>query len=1202
MTAGARRLAALALVLLAGWGAAGARGEAVAPQPRRAPSLAQRGASAPGAAPVAGSATFAAALRDPAVSRLVLTRDVTLAPADFGWRNPIVLRRAVAVSACAPGAALDLGGNMAARVLVSDGGRLAFAGPALRLAGAAPVLRAPAWPDYNPLLIGLLEIEGGGGVALSDLVVTTNSPANATVRMERYPPEVRPALAVGARGASATVSSWNLTRAKFEAAGDGAPPAAYAGRRRLLGGGGGGAARAARRLAAAGGAAAARFAASRPRAPTAGAYWSFRNVTLDMPNTLNCFAELGLEGFPCDSGARLKAQLADVGLRAIAVVKDIKFDEAAFPREDANRLREGKGLNVSHRVEIRGCSTDPFNPVVIDFGQLPQYVFVFGRMTFSGNLRLVNSFASPRRADLWELIGALSVEDDGAVIFDGVEIVGTQPSPFHDFGDPFWDLYGGNPDFIANPADFQRRAPPPLGDRDVLLVNYTFVKDSWVRASQGTAGVVPIGGSAYWSYLNTVSMWAPDSGAAPGGGGGGGGLSRGAELGAAVGGALGGAALLAAAAGGLLVWRRRRRRGDEAGAAAAADASKSSDALGRSSDALGKQRSFGPPGGWSSTMAGESRTNMTGVTTSMGATERIEEARQQLIRQTAAAGASSAPGGDHVVLQELLGEGSFGKVFKALWKGTVVAVKTMVLPANMSGQEKREKMAIMETAISSSLSHPNIVHTYTYAVLPVRGTAPAEPTLAIDGNSIELDASRGTLEDPAAGADSGVHSWEVRLILEYCDKGTMRELLNQGCFKRPGGGRDLAGVMATALDVARAMVFLHENQIVHADLKARNVLLKSTGTDPRGFTAKVGDFGLSIRIDPGATHISNLFQGTMTHMAPETLDLGRISRASDVYAFGILLYELFTGDGAFRGVAKAMLGYEVVRLNRRPVFPSTCPFEYQLLAVRCWESDPAIRPTFEQVVLELERLERRIAPDGATLLPAKPGAAPPSAGGGAGAGAAGGAPLGAAAQALSARLGAPIPEELPSSSTAAALGSGLAASIDLATAASLEGAAPAAAPAAAPPPREPPAPPPASDSLAPSVPSQGGGAGPQSAMPSSSLGPGDGADKSIASDGVSGVSFEPSASSISMWQERHLLEAIQQQQLQQQRQAAAAAAAAAGAGADAAAGGGGGMGRIEEERESAERAALASGSAGLPGSLSARGAPPPGGRGGAEAP
>ena len=51
----------------------------------------------------------------------------------------------------------------------------------------------------------------------------------------------------------------------------------------------------------------------------------------------------------------------------------------------------------------------------------------------------------------------------------------------------------------------------------------------------------------------------------------------------------------------------------------------------------------------------------------------------------------------------------FVQVYKGRWRGTVVAIKTMILPANMSGAEKREKMAVMEAAISSSLSHPNIV-------------------------------------------------------------------------------------------------------------------------------------------------------------------------------------------------------------------------------------------------------------------------------------------------------------------------------------------------------------------------------------------------------------------------------------------------------------------------------------------------------------
>jgi len=53
-------------------------------------------------------------------------------------------------------------------------------------------------------------------------------------------------------------------------------------------------------------------------------------------------------------------------------------------------------------------------------------------------------------------------------------------------------------------------------------------------------------------------------------------------------------------------------------------------------------------------------------------------------------------------------------------------VKTMVFPAAMSGKEKREKMAIMETAISSSLSHPNIVQTYTYVVKPITGELAAK--------------------------------------------------------------------------------------------------------------------------------------------------------------------------------------------------------------------------------------------------------------------------------------------------------------------------------------------------------------------------------------------------------------------------------------------------------------------------------------------
>lgn len=78
--------------------------------------------------------------------------------------------------------------------------------------------------------------------------------------------------------------------------------------------------------------------------------------------------------------------------------------------------------------------------------------------------------------------------------------------------------------------------------------------------------------------------------------------------------------------------------------------------------------------------------------------------------------------------------------------------------------------------------------------------------------------------------------------------------------RSPDGAVHLPYVAATALDVARAMAHLHQHNILHSDLKAGNVLLRTDGQDPRGFVAKVADFGLSLTIDPNCTHVSNAFQ------------------------------------------------------------------------------------------------------------------------------------------------------------------------------------------------------------------------------------------------------------------------------------------------------------------------------------------------------
>lgn len=342
-------------------------------------SIAQ--ATANGSVPAADSGSFAAALSRADVPRIVLIANITLQPADFDWRHKITIRRKVEVTACSGGSGsvvLDLGNNMVSRVQVADGGLLTFTGPALRIASAPPVMRHPLWPDFNPFLIGLLDISGEGAVHLKDVSLDTRSPANFTMRLERYPLALRPAYSVGPSGASVSISSWNLTHQAYADSSDGAEdaraPAATSGKqRRLLASPGAlppavlserGQAvhpqqqqvRGGRRLqqAAASYIFPDRFAASQPPQVAPGAHWCFERVTLDMPNTLECFADADVRGFPCDSGAVLKQQLMDVAVTHIALTGNIVFDPQTWPPSEANQLKQGLGLNVTHNVSWGG--------------------------------------------------------------------------------------------------------------------------------------------------------------------------------------------------------------------------------------------------------------------------------------------------------------------------------------------------------------------------------------------------------------------------------------------------------------------------------------------------------------------------------------------------------------------------------------------------------------------------------------------------------------------------------------------------------------------------------------------------------------------------------------------------------------------------------------------------------------------------------
>jgi len=333
-----------------------------------------------------------------------------------------------------------------------------------------------------------------------------------------------------------------------------------------------------------------------------------------------------------------------------------------------------------------------------------------------------------------------------------------------------------------------------------------------------------------------------------------------------------------------------------------------------------------------------------------------------------------------IEMLELLGEGTFGKVHKGLWRSTVVAIKIMMLPASMSGAEKREKMVVWEAAISSSLTHPNIVQTYSYNIKPMKESVKQEESGETEVNGLgsavqfcgsgtennengsKMDKSPRFLNNTSnQGTEriqqSIIHSFEVQLVLEFCDKGCLREALDQGVFMGPNG-LNYPAILDCAIDVARAMLHLHCNNVLHMDLKARNVMLASSGTEGRGVSCKIADFGLAVRMENMETHMSEMFQGTFTHMAPEVLLEGRVSKAADVYAFGITLWELFTGGKPYQGIPRALLGHRVAKEGHRPSLPLVMPEGYRALLKKCWDQKPENRPSFAQVLEELQELRQ----------------------------------------------------------------------------------------------------------------------------------------------------------------------------------------------------------------------------------------------------
>jgi serine/threonine protein kinase len=192
--------------------------------------------------------------------------------------------------------------------------------------------------------------------------------------------------------------------------------------------------------------------------------------------------------------------------------------------------------------------------------------------------------------------------------------------------------------------------------------------------------------------------------------------------------------------------------------------------------------------------------------------------------------------------------------------------------------------------------------------------------------------------------------------MEYCDSGDLSSVVR---VLRSGLETSLDSFMvyllSLLLDAARGLAHLHERHIVHGDLNARNVLVNVQLTlSGQRVVTKVSDFGMSRSLIE--SHKTTGARGTITHMSPERLTSGRLSPAADVFAFGVMMWEVWTGKSAFKRMHYGQVCQAVVMQDARPPVPADMPQDYRELMVRCWAREPFQRPSMTQVQQSLEEL------------------------------------------------------------------------------------------------------------------------------------------------------------------------------------------------------------------------------------------------------
>ncbi|HEX2442367.1 MAG TPA: serine/threonine-protein kinase, partial [Vicinamibacterales bacterium] len=254
--------------------------------------------------------------------------------------------------------------------------------------------------------------------------------------------------------------------------------------------------------------------------------------------------------------------------------------------------------------------------------------------------------------------------------------------------------------------------------------------------------------------------------------------------------------------------------------------------------------------------------------------------------------------GPYRVLDKL-GEGGMGVVFRARDSRLDRDVALKVLPAEALGDDSARRRLLHEARTASALNHPNICAIYDV------GEADGQVYIAMElvhGRLLTADLGR----DPSA----------------------------------------LPRVLRLGVQLADALEHAHERGVVHRDLKPANIIVTPQGD------AKILDFGVASRtmaVSADQTRSAATLEadarttaGTLSYLAPELLQGGIPDGRADIWALGIVLYELTTGHRPFEGATSFEVSSAILR-DPTPALPADVPAAFRGVAMKCLEKEPARR-------------------------------------------------------------------------------------------------------------------------------------------------------------------------------------------------------------------------------------------------------------------